>query len=177
MWWCKKSDKVPFDFVMSLHRPGHMDPLLQGTLKMLHETKLCLKCVLILGCRLQCDNMDKMMIKMQTVLWWSIIMSELFLNNIFKQHFCNLNPTIGYIQGVFFFFGFSQGAVTQLYYGVLSSFCTFCIANYGRTFILVLLIHRNKKKVDKFHLQKKEDFQGWLKLANFLNCRFSLFLP
>ena len=54
--------------------------------------------------------------------------------------------------GCFFFFGFSQGAVKQLYQGFFGSFCTFCIAKYGRTFILVLLTNRNKKKVDKFHL-------------------------
>ena len=69
--------------------------------------------------------------------------------------------------GCFFFFGFSQGAVNKLFYGVLGSFCTFCIVKYGRTFILVHLINRNKKKVENFHLLKKEDFQGWLKLDHF----------
>ena len=38
-------------------------------------------------------------------------------------------------------------------------FCTFCIVKYGRTFILVHLINRNKKKL--------ENFQEWLKLDHF----------
>ena len=74
-----------------------------------------------------------------------------------------------YIYRVFFFLCIQSG-------GVLSSFCTFCIAKYGHTFILVLLIHRNKEKGDKFHILKKEDFRGWLKLTHFLLCRNSLFL-
>ena len=38
---------------------------------------------------------------------------------------------------------------------------------FSLDFILVLMIHRNKKKVENFHVKKKEDFQGWLKLAHF----------
>ena len=56
--------------------------------------------------------------------------------------------------------------VNNVFLGV--NFWTFSIVKYGRTFILVLLIHTNKEKVDKFHILKKEDFRGWLKLTHFL---------
>ena len=39
---------------------------------------------------------------------------------------------------------------------------------YGRFFPLVLFGHMDEKKVEKFDLEKKARFQGWLKLANFL---------
>ena len=47
--------------------------------------------------------------------------------------------------GCFFFFGLSQGAVNQLYEGVLSSFCTFCIAKYGRTAKIELKVGNPQK--------------------------------
>ena len=37
--------------------------------------------------------------------------------------------------GLFFYCDLGSGLVNQLYYGVFSCFCTFCIAKYGRTFI------------------------------------------
>ena len=56
-----------------------------------------------------------------------------------------------YVQGVFFLWIQSGGCKSA----VLRSFMQclyFCIAKYGRTFILILLIHMNKKKVFEFHL-------------------------
>ena len=53
---------------------------------------------------------------------------------------------------VLFFLWIQSGGCKS---AVLRSFMQclyFCIAKYGRTFILILLIHMNKKKVVEFHL-------------------------
>ena len=46
-------------------------------------------------------------------------------------------------------------------------FLVFSIVKYGRNFILVLLNHISKKKVEKSHPQKKKDFRGGSKWLNF----------
>ena len=65
--------------------------------------------------------------------------------DIFVLCFSNNNT------GLFSKAGFSQEAVNQLLFGLFSVFWTISIVNYGRPFILVLLNHTSKKKVDKSH--------------------------
>ena len=72
---------------------------------------------------------------------------------------------------------FSQGAVSQVFLGLFISFCTNSIVKYGRNFILVLLNHTIKKKVEKSRSQKRLNFRVGSKWHIFHCLIFSAFCP
>ena len=65
-----------------------------------------------------------------------------------------------HIYRVFFFLWIQSGGCKS---AILRSFEQFLYFLHSK----VLLINMNKKKVNKFHLLKKENFQGWLKFTHF----------
>ena len=99
--------------------------------------------------------MMKIILKILTIINMMTLMRDLLLNH----HHHQVKNSKRILQGVFFLWIQSGGCKSAILRS-FKHFLYFCIAKYGRTFILILLIHMNKKKVFEFHLWKRKIFGG-----------------